>query len=474
MSNRKKRPYIRLTAAVICAAAVMVSSAQAAFADVPSNAYYKTAVDWAVSEGITSGQDSNHFAPNNVCTRGQIVTFLWRSEGSPKRRSLCPYTDVKSTDYYYDAVCWASLHGITSGVSQTEFAPDKPVTRAQVASFLHRIASRPSVQDGISFSDVSSSAYYTEAVRWAASKGITTGTSATTFSPNKGCTRAEIVTFLYRSNHTENTVPVENETEIENDAKPGVTDKDGAYNALFKAVTQFEKEVDMRPYHINESTLYDIMYNVSHDSYFYDPNGDARTASAYIKTRETNGEIADVGIAFSYSYAASTYERQLKKYQQLRDKISDIIDETIKPGMSDYDKAKALHDYLCNTTDYDHRVDNGNMPFQSYTAYGALLNQYAVCSGYGYAYELLLQEVGIPVEYVSGKAKGMNHGWNIVQIDGEWYHVDATWDTPSRSDGDAPYMTYFLKSDNYFLSHGHSLWKSSHSCTDTRYDAITA
>ena len=169
------------------------------FADVPANAYYKKAVDWAVENGITSGTSETTFAPDATCTRAQTVTFLWRAAGSPEpTKQDNPFTDVKADAYYYKAVLWAVEKGITSGTTATTFAPDATVSRAQVVSFQYRLAGAPKVEGTNVFTDVPANAYYRDAVLWAAQNGITSGTTATTFAPNAGCTRSQIVTFLYR------------------------------------------------------------------------------------------------------------------------------------------------------------------------------------------------------------------------------------------------------------------------------------
>lgn len=167
------------------------------FTDVPAGAYYAAAVEWAVDKGITSGTSATTFSPDMNCTRAQMVTFLWRAAGSPKATGNNPFTDVNSSAYYYDAVLWAVEQGITSGTSATTFAPDATVTRGQTVTFLYRANQSPAVS-GSGFADVSADAYYANAVAWAVSEGITNGTSATTFSPDNACTRAQIVTFMYR------------------------------------------------------------------------------------------------------------------------------------------------------------------------------------------------------------------------------------------------------------------------------------
>lgn len=170
------------------------------FTDVAGNAYYYNAVLWALDNHVTGGKTATTFAPNAVCTRAQAVTFLWRAMGSPEPTSTVnPFTDVKPDAYYYKAVLWAVEKGVTGGVSATAFNPGGVCSRAQVVAFLWRAAGKPVVNYAMNFADVPADSYYTEAARWAVSEGVTGGTSATVFSPGNSCTRAQIVTFLYRA-----------------------------------------------------------------------------------------------------------------------------------------------------------------------------------------------------------------------------------------------------------------------------------
>lgn len=171
------------------------------FSDVQAGAYYYDAVLWAVDKKITSGTSATTFSPGNPCTRGQIVTFLWRAAGSPKPTSSNnPFIDVKAGAYYYDAVLWAVEKGITSGTSATTFSPDTACTRGQTVTFLWRAAGSPKAASSTNpFSDVKSGAYYYDAVLWAVEQKVTSGTSATTFAPGSTVTRGQTVTFLYRS-----------------------------------------------------------------------------------------------------------------------------------------------------------------------------------------------------------------------------------------------------------------------------------
>ena len=169
------------------------------FVDVATGSYYEDAVDWAVENGITQGTDDTHFSPDGICTRAQAVTFLWRAAGSPKPETrTMPFTDVPVGSYYYDAVLWAVENGITKGTSDTTFSPNMICSRAQIVTFLWRSEKSPAAGTANPFADVKSTAYYADAVLWAVKENITKGTTSTTFSPNADCTRAQIVTFLWR------------------------------------------------------------------------------------------------------------------------------------------------------------------------------------------------------------------------------------------------------------------------------------
>ena len=169
------------------------------FVDVATGSYYEDAVDWAVENGITQGTDDTHFSPDGICTRAQAVTFLWRTAGSPKPETRAmPFTDVPVGSYYYDAVLWAVENGITKGTSDTTFSPNMTCSRAQIVAFLWRSEKSPAAGTANPFADVKSTAYYADAVLWAVKENITKGTTSTTFSPNADCTRAQIVTFLWR------------------------------------------------------------------------------------------------------------------------------------------------------------------------------------------------------------------------------------------------------------------------------------
>ena len=168
------------------------------FYDVPNGAYFYEAVKWAVENGITTGVGNDLFAPEQSCTRAQIVTFLWRAAGSPEPKTASSFTDVSASAYYAKAVAWAVENGVTNGMTETTFAPDATCTRGQSVTFLYR-ALKGTASGSTNFTDVKSDAFYADAISWAVANNVTNGTSNTTFSPNADCTRAEIVTFLYRA-----------------------------------------------------------------------------------------------------------------------------------------------------------------------------------------------------------------------------------------------------------------------------------
>ena len=168
------------------------------FYDVPNDAFFYEAVKWAVKSGVTNGLSDTMFGPYESCTRAQIVTFLWRAAGSPEPKTASSFSDVPASAYYAKAVEWAIENGITNGMTETTFAPNATCTRGQSVTFLHR-ALKGTASGSTNFTDVKSDTFYADAINWAVANNVTNGTSNTTFSPDADCTRAEIVTFLYRT-----------------------------------------------------------------------------------------------------------------------------------------------------------------------------------------------------------------------------------------------------------------------------------
>ena len=199
---------IRFLLAFLLLAALAAIPGRGAFRDVPGDAYYKNPVDWAVSLGVTDGVSETEFAPDAPCTRAQIVGFLWKLAGRPEAADMARFTDVEKESWYYEPVCWAVENGVTDGVSDSEFQPDRTCTRAEGAAFLYKYYGREAVTGAVPFSDVSRSDWFHSAVLWCAQKGVVSGVTRTEFAPYEVFTRAHIVTMLCRAETSEPPRPV--------------------------------------------------------------------------------------------------------------------------------------------------------------------------------------------------------------------------------------------------------------------------
>ncbi|MCD7903920.1 MAG: S-layer homology domain-containing protein, partial [Oscillospiraceae bacterium] len=169
------------------------------FTDVASSAYYADAVAWAVENGVTNGTSDTTFSPEKSITRAEVVTFLWRLAGTPEPTITSAFEDLDSAAFYYDAVLWACETGVTNGTSETTFSPDDIVSRAQIVTLINRYSGETAENAETPFTDVDADSYYAAAVAWAYEVGVTNGTSENTFAPEQTCTRAQVVTFLYRA-----------------------------------------------------------------------------------------------------------------------------------------------------------------------------------------------------------------------------------------------------------------------------------
>ena len=480
MKAMTNRIFSLLVSASMLASLLPVSALAAGFSDVPHGAYYQDAVDWAVENDITSGTSDTEFSPNETCTRAQAVTFLWRANGQPDAAGNNPFADVSTSSYYNEAVQWAVANGVTSGTSATTFEPDAPVTRAQVVTFLYRDAGSPSASGSTSFADVPTDAYYRDAVRWAVTQGITAGTSATAFSPDESCTRAQIVTFLYRSSDDapdvlvieipeapvlpEEPLPPEQElTEGEIQQMLGEPDIEGATAVIINGLRNMVKQINLGAYNISTTDAIKLASELADID-----NGDPYYVFSIWATLDDDNTILVVG----YQYTPKELAEKLEKEAEEQAVVDAAIASCVTDGMSDYEIAKALHDYLTTHNEYDMRLYSGNLPALSRTSYGALVDRTSVCAGYALAYERLMDQVGIPCEYVTGMTTNGYHAWNIIQIDGEWYHVDVTWDDPTPDREGYVRYKYFLKSDKA-MSRDHVSSEASHTCTSTKYDNAT-
>lgn len=191
---------LALALLIACGCLTAVYATPACFGDVPSDAYFRPAVEWAIQGGITAGVDESHFGPHQPCTRAQAMTFLWRAVGSPDRgEPIFEFSDVKPSDYYFKAVTWAVELGITAGVGDGRFGAEDTCTRGQIVTFLWRLAGSESSSGSSAFTDVTASDYFFHPVAWAVANQVTAGVGNNQFGPNQPCTRAQIMTMLWRA-----------------------------------------------------------------------------------------------------------------------------------------------------------------------------------------------------------------------------------------------------------------------------------
>ena len=431
--------------------------------DVRASDYYAEAVAWALEEGVTSGTSSTTFSPDSTVTRGQAVTFLWRAAGSPEPSSKAShFTDVSSTDYYCKPVLWAAENGITSGVSANRFGPEITLAYDQILAMLRAAAGE----------NAASSDWSAAALSWARSEGLTDGL---TVSAKAGCPRSDVVYCIWKqmaggSEEDTETNGTTGTTEItENTAgdTPALSNLEAAKAALVNGFLERQTSIDVAPYHIDADQLLAVAREIA------DIDGENPFGISVISSHQHAGQQAKtIGVIYFVTTTGSGTTAPWQTIsEEARAEAERIVAQVVTSDMSDYDVAKALHDYLILNCDYDKRLYSGDLPYISYTANGALLEGSAVCAGYAKAYEALMNAAGIPCECVTGNTTRGYHAWNLVQIDGAWYHVDTTWDDPINKGGDYIRYDYFLKSDSY-MSRDHSDWSGSHDCTSTRYDGL--
>ena len=428
------------------------------FQDVSQTAYYAQAVEWAVEEGVTNGTGNGTFSPQATITRAQAVTFLWRAAGSPAPTAAASgFSDVTDQSaYYYQAVLWAVEQGITNGTGGGIFHLTGTLSYDQILTFLCRFAGE----------EASGSNWSEAAMAWAEDTGLTDGL---TFTAKAGCPRADVVYCLWKqlAEGEDVTDQPGEEQEHTDPEQPTLTNKAGATLAITTGFLDRKSAIDISAFGLEASQAEQLALEIA------DIDGANPYGVTSLNAYEQDGRIAKTLAVYYTNSTISVTTVADHDWRYVSDaalaEADRVVDTLITSGMSDYDVVKALHDYLITHCDYDYRVDIGNMPFISHQAEGALLNGTAVCSGYAKAYEALLDAAGIPCETITGYAGGY-HAWNLVQVDGEWYHVDATWDDPTTRGGDYIRYTYFLKSDKVMVSRSHRDWEALHNCTSTKYD----
>ena len=428
------------------------------FRDVSQTAYYADAVQWAVEQGVTAGTSDTTFSPQATVTRAQAVTFLWAAAGRPEPQSrTSPFTDVTSPAlYYYEPVLWAVENGITAGVNDTQFGPELTLAYDQIFLFLCRAAG-----DVPGPGDWSSAA-----VQWAQSAGLT---DELTFTAQAACPRADVVYCLWKQlgDGEEDQNQTQEQQKPTDPDQPSLSNEAGATLAITTGFLDRKSAIDISGFGLEASQAEQLALEIA------DLDGKNPYGVTHLNAYEQDGQIAKTLAVYYTDSTISITTTADSDWRYVSDaalaEADRVVGELVTAGMSDYDVVKTLHDYLVTHCDYDYRVDIGNMPFVSHQAEGALLKGTAVCSGYAKAYEALLDAAGIPNETITGYAGGY-HAWNLVQVDGQWYHVDTTWDDPTNQGGDYIRYTYFLKSDKVMVSRSHRNWEAVYACTSTKYD----
>ena len=418
------------------------SASSSGFSDVAESDYFADAVAWAVSQGVTTGTGANTFSPDSAVTRAEAVTFLWRAAGEPApTSSASSFSDVTDRSaYYYDAVLWAAQEGITTGVGGGRFDLNSTLSYDQIFTFLCRAAGETA----------SGNDWSAAAVNWASSNGLTDGLS---FTAKADCPRSDVVYCLWKQLGSGETVQ-----DPSQGVPAGSGDLEGARSAIEASLLDMETAIDVSAFGVESGALLDLAEDIVNVENFYEPfTGYYGVTGLWC--------LEEAGQAAQTLYVG--YGNTPESIQQQRDivvKAWEILDETVEPGMSDYEIAKALHDYVVLNTAYGFPSDVPR-PIAVYSGYFSLLWGCGVCTDYAMAYQLLMDMAGIPC----GMVTNASHAWNVVQLDGEWYHVDTTWDDPTPNREGYVRYDYFLKSDSY-MSQDHFDYESEHPCTSTKYD----
>ena len=412
-------------------------AAAAQFQDVAPGAYYYDAVEWAVSHEpqITNGTSTTTFSPNNTCKRCEVVTFLWRAFGAEKMAGENPFEDVKPADYFYDAALWAAARGITNGTDATHFSPANPCTREQVAAFLWRAAGKPAYHSQVSpFADVLNKESYSFApILWAYENGVTNGKTTNTFAPADPCTRGQIVTFLYRALEVKSVPP----------------ESDGRMHFRPKVASQYLSEVFGEKmvetwYNLVDAVMAGKDTFACPDQHTYDwvmgqfPNKCFPVLLevidyAYDRTNSVHNGVA----SFTYRVPREKAAAKIAEFAAL---VEEILNETMKPDYSDFEKAVSLFVYFEDHYTYDYQAaeDNDNGKADYVSSYRLLTGKTGICHEIACAYSYLLMEAGVN----AATMMGANHEWSFVRLGGKNYHVDPTF--ALGSDGE---LRYFLMSD---------------------------
>ena len=432
----KKKLLALLLALCMALSLLPFGAAAAGFQDVKSSDYFFDAVQWAVGHDpqITKGTSDTAFSPNNPCKRCEVVTFLWRAFGADKATGDNPFTDVKDTDYFHDAVLWAVANGITAGTSATRFSPNDPCTREQVATFLWRAAGKPDSTLQVSpFADVLDKEFYSfTPILWAYQNGVTKGTRDNAFSPASTCTRAQIVTFLHRalSEPLKPAKPLERFT-----FQPKVASK---YLSEVFGETMVETW-----FNLVDAILAGKTEFACPDDHTFKwvtgqfPDKCLPPLHGHIWAVDPDHPVKNGVARFMYDVPYTELMAQIAEFSKM---VEGILNETMKPENTDFEKALLLYRYFDTHYVYDWDAFEDNEQGKAYylSSYRMLTEKKGICQEISVAYSYLLMQAGVEATTVSGQ----NHQWSYIRLRGHDYHIDPTWVLSNHDN-----LAYFLMTD---------------------------
>lgn len=457
----KKRILAILLTAVLTLGLLPAAAAEGTFSDVPTTYWGYDYIEAAAEAGLMKGTGGGLFSPELKVSVAQFLTLLGR----------LVFPDVKADgeDWYGPYVRAAQDAGLLDESQVDTDDAEAEITRYNMAAILRAAAKKLGVTEKKAWSNEVNDYFeipnrYLDAVLAVYGMGLIKGDQAGSFNGNNTMTRAEVATVIVRLK----------------EAKPK-EDIEGARKAIIQRLNNMEEGMlDTTPYHISQADLSALVEEILEsrsDNYF--------VFSAFWGPLKRGSEES-TGVGFRYHGTKAEYDEYKQEMKEVREKAEEIVAATVTADMSDYEIAKVLHDYLVLNVEYDRNVWEG---FLSGTAksrpvehgiYYPLMEYKATCSTYASAYKYLLNLACVPCEEINGDSDGtdpiaealgytVSHAWNIVQIDGEWYHVDVTWDDLG---GDDIRYDYFLKSDKALR--GHYNWDAPHACTSTKYDDMAA
>lgn len=464
---------IKMTLATIAlSGALMVTGMPSAeakvYKDSGEKTYHTKEIDKITKLGVMKGYKDGEFKVYSQVNRASMTGFLWKAmekSGAVKRKKYtvktAKYKDVSSKTTFSPYIKKAQRAGVVTGDSKTKFNPYKKITRNEALNMVLKgfTVYNSSTSKSEPFTDVNSKTKNYSNIVKAYNAGIISADYTNKFRPNEIITRAEVASLLSKAVEYEKTRGKSVEKTVFKRANYAAVPKGikaaSSYKSIQKGLSASKTTFNFDPNELDPNKASDLI-----KTQFI-----KKTGNKYMLKSWTVYSSGKVEVSYNYTPGATQF-----RIKEADKKADAIIKKVIKPTYTDFEKVKALHDYLVLNTQYDYKnYLKKTVPANSYNAYGALVKNVAVCDGYTRAMILLLDKVGIENHYVTGKVKGGNHSWNMVKIDGKYYHLDATWNDPVPNQPNRVFYNYFLVNDSK-MKKTHSWDKSSvPASTSTRF-----